>query len=108
LSGTGIEPTSLNPASATYPEQVVGATSAAKTFTLLNRKHIALTGIAISTKGNFAVSTTTCSTSLAAKGKCTVGVTFTPTQTGKRTGQLIVNDSASDSPQTANLTGTGR
>jgi hypothetical protein len=34
-------------------------------------------------------------------------VTFTPKATGTRTGQLSVSDSASNSPQTASLTGTG-
>jgi hypothetical protein len=35
-------------------------------------------------------------------------VTFTPTQVGKRAGQLSVSDSANNSPQTASLTGTGK
>jgi hypothetical protein len=34
-------------------------------------------------------------------------VTFTPTQTGTRIGQLTVSDSANNSPQTASLRGTG-
>jgi hypothetical protein len=44
---------------------------------------------------------------LVAKGKCTIQVTFAPTAKGKRTGQLDVNDSASNNPQTASLNGTG-
>jgi hypothetical protein len=108
LSGTGIVQAALTPPSATYAEQAVGTTSPAKTFTLTNNQTVALTGIAISTTGDFAVSATTCTTSLAAKGKCTINVTFTPTQTGTRTGQLSVNDSASNSPQTSALKGTGK
>jgi len=108
LSGTGIAPAALTPASATYVAQKVGTTSAAKTFTLTNNQTVALTGIAISTTGDFAVSAKTCGTSLAAKGKCTISVTFTPTQTGTRTGQLSVSDSASNSPQTSALKGTGK
>jgi hypothetical protein len=108
LSGTGIEPATLTPATATYVKQRVGTTSTAKTFTLRNNQTVELTSISISTTGDFAVSATTCGTSLAAKGKCTISVTFTPTETGTRTGQLNVSDSAGNSPQTSNLTGTGK
>ncbi|MGA9980042.1 MAG: choice-of-anchor D domain-containing protein, partial [Candidatus Sulfotelmatobacter sp.] len=108
LSGTGVAQAALTPPSATYAEQSVGTTSAAKMFTLTNNQTAALTGIAISTTGDFAVSATTCTTSLAAKGKCTISVTFTPTQTGTRTGQLSVSDSASNTPQTSALKGTGK
>jgi hypothetical protein len=107
LSGTGVEPATLTPARAIYAKQNVGTTSAAKTFTLTNNQTVALTSIAISTTGNFAASATTCGASLAAKGKCTISLTFTPTATGTRTGQLRVSDSASNSPQTSTLTGTG-
>jgi uncharacterized repeat protein (TIGR03803 family) len=109
LSGTGVKvlPVTLTPASATYPKQKVGRTSKPKTFTLTNKQPVTLTNIAISTTGDFAVSSTTCGASLAVKGKCTISVTFTPTETGTRTGKLQVSDSASNSPQVANLSGTG-
>jgi hypothetical protein len=108
LSGTGVVPVTLTPASATYVAQKVGTTSKPKTFTLTNAQTVTLTGISISTTGDFAVSATTCGASLAANAKCTISVTFTPTQTGTRTGQLRVSDSASNSPQTSSLTGTGK
>jgi hypothetical protein len=62
----------------------------------------------IGTTGDFAVSTTTCGTSLASKRKCTINVVFKPTATGTRSGTLSVNDSAGNSPQTSQLTGTGK
>jgi hypothetical protein len=108
LLGTGVEPAMLTHASAAYSGQNVGTTSAAKTFTLTNNQPVNLTGIAISTIGHFAVSATTCAASLNAKAKCTISVTFSPTQTGTQTGQLIVHNSASNNPQTSNLTGTGK
>jgi hypothetical protein len=108
LAGTGIEPATLTPAKASYAKQLVGTTSAAKTFTLRNNQAVALTNIAISTTGDFSVSATTCGTSLAAQAKCTINVTFTPTGTGTRSGQLIVGDSAANNPQTSNLSGTGK
>jgi hypothetical protein len=107
LSGAGIEPATLTPATATYASQAEGTTSAAKTFTLTNDQPVALNNIVISTTGDFAVSATTCTTSLAAKGKCLISVTFAPTAAGARAGQLSVSDSASNSPQTVTLSGTG-
>jgi len=107
LTGTGIVPATLVPATATYASQAVGTTSPAKTFTLTNNQIVALTSIAISTTGDFAVSATTCTTSLAAKGKCSISVTFAPAAAGARAGQLSVSDSASNSPQTVTLSGTG-
>jgi hypothetical protein len=108
LLGTGVVPTTLTPASATYAAQAVGTTSAAKTFTLTNKQNVALTGIAISTYAPYAVSATTCTTSLAAKGKCTISVTFTPEAAESYEAALFVYDSASNSPQTSILLGTGK
>jgi uncharacterized repeat protein (TIGR03803 family) len=108
LSGTGIGPATLMPTTAFYGTWAVGTISAARTFTLTNNQSAVLTNIVPSTTGDFAVSATTCTTSLAAKGTCTIAVTFTPTATGTRTGRLSVSDSASSSPQSAPLTGTGQ
>jgi uncharacterized repeat protein (TIGR03803 family) len=106
LTGTGVEPATLTPASVTYRTQALGTTSPAKTFTLANNQSVALTSIDISTTGDFAMSATTCTTSLATHGKCTISVTFSPIATGTRTGKLTVSDSANNSPQTSTLTGT--
>ena len=107
LSDTGAEAATLTPTRATCASQAVGTTSAAKTFTLTNNQSAPLTSIVITTSGDFAMSATTCTTSLAAESKCTTSLTFTPTATGKRTGQPSVSDSASNNPQTSTLTGTG-
>jgi len=108
LAGMGVQPATLTPANAVYVPQNVGTTSAAKTFTLTNNQPVDLTGIATSTTGHFAVSATTCGATLMAKATCTISVTFSPTQTGTQTGQLIVQDSASNNPQKSNLAGTGK
>jgi hypothetical protein len=108
LTGTGTVQATLTPASETYAAQTVNTTSAAKVFTLANKQSVPLTGIAISTTGHFSVSTTTCSTSLAAKTSCKISVVFTPTATGTTTGTLQVSDSAKGSPQTSSLKGTGK
>jgi Abnormal spindle-like microcephaly-assoc'd, ASPM-SPD-2-Hydin len=108
LSGTGGVQAKLTPVNATFPKEKVGVSSPAKVFTLNNLQAVSLTGISVSTTGDFSVSATTCSTSLAAKTTCTISVVFTPTQTGTRTGTLQVSDSAVGSPQISNLTGTGK
>jgi hypothetical protein len=108
LSGTGIPPVALTPSSATYAARTVGTTSLPKTFTLKNSQSVTLNSIVISTTGDFSVSTTTCTTSLAAKTNCTISVVFKPTAVGTRTGKLNVTDNASNSPQSSSLTGTGK
>jgi subtilase family serine protease len=108
LSGTGAVQATLTPATEKFATEQVGATSPAKTLTLSNKQAVALTGIVISTTGDFSVSATTCTSSLAAKSKCTISVVFTPKATGTRTGTLSVADSAIGSPQTSSLTGTGK
>ena len=108
LSGTGGAQAKLTPVSATFATEKVGVTSPAKVFTLANKQAVALTGITISTTGDFTVSSTTCSTSLSALTSCTISVTFTPTAVGTRTGTLSVADSAIGSPQTSSLKGTGK
>jgi len=108
LTGKGTAPVGLTPASTIFASRTVGTTSTAKVFTLSSYLETTVTGIVISTTGDFAVSSTTCTATLAAKGKCTIDVTFKPTQTGTRTGSLKVSDSAANSPQTSTLTGTGK
>ena len=107
LSGTGVAQATLTPASYIFPKTKAGTTSAANSFTLKNNLTTTLTGISYSTKAPFAVSTSTCTATLASKKSCTISVTFSPTATGTATGSLTVNDSANNSPQPASLSGTG-
>jgi uncharacterized repeat protein (TIGR03803 family) len=66
LSGTGVEQVALTPRQLNFGKIKLGTSSVPKTFTLTNNLSVALTGIAISTTGDFAVSSTTCGTSLGA------------------------------------------
>jgi hypothetical protein len=68
---------------------------------------VSLNSISISTSGAFAVSFTTCGSTLAEKAKCAISIVFEPTETGTSTGSLSVSDSANNSPQKATLQGTG-
>jgi hypothetical protein len=111
LSGTGGSPTvSLSPTSLSFGSQLVSTTSSAQAVILTNNGTAALsiTGISITgtNAGDFA-QTSTCGSSLASGGSCTISITFRPTATGIRSGTLTVSDNAAGSPQTAGLTGAG-
>jgi len=60
----------------------------------------------MSVTGDFA-QTNTCGASLAAHHTCGISVTFKPTATGKRTGNLPLHDNATNSPQVVDLSGKG-
>ena len=97
----------LSPTSLSFANQAVGTTSATKNVTLSNTGSTSLSITSVTISGPFA-QTNTCGTSVKARSKCTISVTFSPTTTGKATGTLTVTDSASNSPQTAALSGTGQ
>ncbi|PYV23735.1 MAG: hypothetical protein DMG27_14860, partial [Acidobacteria bacterium] len=114
VSGTGTAPPSLSPSPVPdFGSQSVGTTSAAKVVTLSNPSGVALTitsiGFTGTNPGDFG-QTNNCPISpstLAASATCTINVTFTPTATGTRSATLTVTDNASNSPQTAGVSGTG-
>ena len=106
LSGSGT-PVSYSPKSLTFAAQAVGTTSAVKTITVVNHGTNTLTFGSVSTTGAFA-ETNTCLGGVGKNGgRCTISVTFTPTQSGTNTGTLTLVDSGGDSPQVLTLTGTG-
>lgn len=106
LTGTAVLPVTLAPAKASFPSTTVGTTSAPVNFTLTNNLSTALAISSISASGDY-LQSNTCSSSVAAKGTCTISVAFAPTAVGARPGTLTVSDSASNSPQTAPLSGSG-
>lgn len=106
---SGLAPAGLIPAplSLTFPGQDVGTTSPDKVVTVANVSPASIAISNIATAGDFASPSNTCSSTLAPGNKCTIKVTFSPTQPSKRSGGLIVTDDAPGSPQTIPLTGTG-
>jgi len=111
LSGTpgtkGMAALAVSPDTLTFESQKVGTTSAAQTITL-TAETAAVSNISVEifgpTSGDFAFQTG-CS-NLATAAKCSINVTFTPSQTGPRAALLVINDSAGGSPQTVLLRGT--
>ena len=107
LTGTGVVPVTLSPATLSFGTAYEGNVTAAKSVTLTNSQKTALDFSSIATSGDFSISSNACGSSVGAGQKCIVGVTFSPTATGARTGALTFTDSASTSPQSISLSGTG-
>jgi hypothetical protein len=110
LTGTGTTggntTISLSPTSLTFNPQQINTTSSSKTVKLTNTGAATLTITSIVPSGDFS-ETNNCGTSRTAGSSCTITVKFTPTAAGTRTGAITITDSATGSPQTVPLTGTG-
>ena len=99
----------FKPAALTFSKQTVGTTSKAKAEVIENVNTglatLDFTGFTIT--GPFAISTSNCTTVAAGK-TCRLFITFTPTATGPASGILTISNNAPNSPQTVNLSGTGK
>ncbi|HMD85798.1 MAG TPA: choice-of-anchor D domain-containing protein [Terriglobia bacterium] len=107
LTGAGAVPAKVSLTSLSFGNVHQRTASTAKTITFYNEEAVPLTITSIATGNTDFTETNTCGQSLAAKSNCTITVTFTPSLVGAETGTLSVTDAASNSPQTATLTGTG-
>jgi hypothetical protein len=108
LSGTGVVSganTTLSARKLAFKAtQLVGTASPAQSVTLSNYGTAALDISSIVASGDFS-QTNTCGTNLAEAASCTISVTFSPTQSGTRTGAVSITDNAPHSPQVISLTG---
>ena len=116
-SGSGGPVVTLSPTSLKWGKKVVGVTSAAKKVILTNSGNATLNITTIAASGDFALATVKATKKItpcvnggmvAAGATCEIKVTFTPTQTGTRTGDVTFTDNAANSPQQVALTGTGK
>jgi len=107
LTGTGVVPAKLSAASLSFGSVPQSTASTAKNLTFYNYEAAALSITSITTGNPDFTETNTCAGSVPAKGHCVITVRFTPSIVGAETGTLRVTDAASNSPQTATLTGTG-
>jgi hypothetical protein len=89
----------------------VGKTTSSQFVTLTNSGNLATTisGTPISgpNASDFAISSSSCGSSLAVGASCQINMTFTPSASGLRTALLTINDNVPGNPVTATLTGTG-
>jgi len=96
----------LSPTSLTFATQTRSTTSPAQTITLTNTGTASLAITSIKASASFSESNN-CKTSVAAGASCTISVAFTPGTNGTVNGTITITDSATGSPQTVALTGTG-
>ncbi len=100
----------VSPASLTFPAQLVGTTSSPMTFKLINQGSDDLIITSIVPTGDFALTPTNpCLNSQVAPGQsCAFTVTFTPTGTGTRSGNITISDNGYQNPaQIVSLIGVG-
>jgi uncharacterized membrane protein len=100
----------LKPSALTWGNIKVGTTAPVRIVNLTNSGTATLNISSITLSGDFAKKTVSasCGSTVLPKKTCQIQVTFTPTQTGLRSGTLTINDDAPNSPQTVALTGTGK
>jgi hypothetical protein len=111
LTGTGTAPVaSLSPSSLVFGNEPVDMNSSSQVVSLNNTGSAALSITTIAFIGADPADFTensTCGSSVAAGGNCTIAITFTPSAAGTRGASLSISDNASGSPQSVALSGTG-
>jgi VCBS repeat protein/ASPM-SPD-2-Hydin domain-containing protein/HYDIN/CFA65/VesB family protein len=107
ITATTAPVVSLKPPTLSFNSQAVGTTSSPQDVTLSNTGNASLSIASIMPEGDYSVSNNACASSVNAGSSCKISVTFTPTETGTRSGTLTITDNAPNSPQTISLTGTG-
>jgi hypothetical protein len=112
LSGQGTAPAlSLSAGSLTFAAQLVGTTSEAQSFTILNPGTSPLTIHSLSLAGDcprdFVIPGDLTGATIAPGQSQSVSVRFAPTAAGSRRAILTISDSAAGSPHLVSLSGTG-
>ncbi len=108
LSGTGVgQPAiTVSPASLTFPQTAVFATSATQTVTVANAGTSDATLSSNAITGDFLIAASSCTSTLPAGSTCTLSVAFAPQAAGQRTGTLTVTDAVG--PHTVALSGNAQ
>jgi len=109
LASSGVVQTTATalPGSFTFASQTVGTTSSAQTVTLTNTGTNSLTPTAVSISGDFAETDSCQKSTVAPGGSCAIQVTFTPTATGSRSGQMVVFADVGGGQLVVSLAGAG-
>jgi 6-phosphogluconolactonase (cycloisomerase 2 family) len=105
LTGTGVGQVTISPTSIAFPPQQVDTMSGVHKVTVTNNSSSAISVNSIVSSTDFK-ETNTCGGSIAVGLNCIVSVSFTPTQGGLLSGSLIITDSATNSPQIVDLSGS--
>src|SRR5207253_1595141 len=101
---------SLSPQRLGFAAQDTGSTSAAQVVTLTNSgtANLSVTAVSVTgpNAGDFTKTADSCGGVVIPGAICSVSVAFSPTAVGTRSGSLTFTDNASDSPQSAAMSGT--
>ncbi len=104
-------PLTISPATLTFSATGIGTTSAAKIVTVTNKSAGSITINAITASPNYsavASGSSPCGGTLAKSAKCTLSVTFTPSDTGSIKGAVaIASSGGAVTTQIVGLSGTG-
>jgi Abnormal spindle-like microcephaly-assoc'd, ASPM-SPD-2-Hydin len=106
-AGVSLTTATATPSSLTFPSQVFGTASGAQIVTLANTGSTPLTTTVIALTGDFSEMDNCQNATVAAGGSCGIQVTFTPTATGSRTGQMTISANVNGGQVMVALSGTG-
>ena len=106
-AATGLTIAIASPASLTFASQVFGTASGAQTVTLTNTGGMALVPTAIAMSGDFGETDNCVNVTVATGASCAIQVTFMPTATGSRTGQMTIYANVLGGQFTIDLSGVG-
>ncbi len=114
LAGSGTDGAAsaltFSPGAISFADQEVGTPSASETVTVTNSSKASVNIVSLTPSPDFSAvgsGTTPCGGALAAKAKCTISVTFTPSAAGSIKGSVALANSSGVNPQIFNLSGTG-
>lgn len=107
INGSPAAVMSASPTKLTFGNEQVGSSTASQTVTLTNKGNTTLTIAGITTSADYPM-TTTCGSSLASLGTCTITVTFSPSFPGAINGTLTVQGSVTGDYLLVPITGTGQ
>jgi hypothetical protein len=102
-AGVHVAPTAI-----TLQDTMAGNTSAAKTVTLTVDGAALTMGAVVINNGEFFMSNSLCTGTVAAHSNCAIEIKFKPTQIGVQKALLTITDSDKSSPQMVTLVGNGR
>ena len=106
-AGTQLTTASASPVSLTFASQNEGSTSSAQTVILTNTGGITMSPAAIVASGDFSETDECVNSAISAGQSCSIQVSFTPTQTGDRTGQLTISANIAGGQLVVALHGAG-
>ena len=106
-AGTQMTSATISPGSLTFGAQTVGTKTTSQNLTLTNTGGIALTPSAIAVTGDFSETDNCASAVINAGAGCIIQVSFTPSQSGDRPGQLTINANIPGGQVSVSLDGNG-